>query len=60
MYFQGNAECYGWKPSKDTPYKWLLYSDIASLAQQVGSAFVHLGFTSSNYIGVFSKNRLEV
>ncbi|CAF0748103.1 unnamed protein product [Brachionus calyciflorus] len=51
----------GWKPSLNDPYKWLKYSEVASVAEQIGSCFIHLGLEPSKetFIGIYAKNRLE-
>lgn len=56
-----NGNCYGYKPSDSEAFKWLKYSEVAEIAQQVGSAFVHLGLKpgKEERIGIFAKNRLE-
>jgi len=51
----------GWKPSANEPFKWLKYSQVGEIAEEIGSAFIHLGLEPSkeNYIGIFAKNRPE-
>ncbi len=51
----------GWKPSESEPFKWLKYSQVGEIAQQIGSAFVHLGLepAKENFVGIFAKNRPE-
>ena len=52
----------GWKPSPNEPYKWLKYSEVNTIAEQVGSAFVHFGLEPGqlSFVGIFAKNRPEV
>lgn len=51
----------GWKTSATTPFKWLKYSQVNDIIEQVGSAFVHFGLEPSKetFIGIFAKNRPE-
>lgn len=51
----------GWKPSSNEPFKWLKYSQVNEIAEEIGSAFIHLGMEPSkeNFIGIFAKNRPE-
>jgi len=51
----------GWKPSESEPFKWLKYSQVGEIAQQIGSAFIHFGLepAKENFVGIFAKNRPE-
>lgn len=51
----------GWKPSESEPFKWLKYSQVHEIAQQIGSAFVHFGLepATKTFVGIFAKNRPE-
>jgi long-chain acyl-CoA synthetase len=51
----------GWKTSPSTPFKWLKYSQVHEIAEQIGSAFVHFGLepAKDTLIGIFAKNRPE-
>lgn len=51
----------GWKTSSTTPFKWLKYSEVNDIAEQIGSAFVHFGLEAAKetFIGIFAKNRPE-
>lgn len=51
----------GWKPSENEPFKWLTYSQVGEIAEQLGSAFIHFGMepAKENYVGIFARNRPE-
>lgn len=51
----------GWKPSASDPYKWLKYSEVAQLGEQIGSCFIHLGLepNKETFVGIYAKNRYE-
>lgn len=51
----------GWKPSSDEPYKWLKYSEVDTIAQEVGSGFMELGLEpgKEDFVGIFARNRVE-
>lgn len=51
----------GWKPSANEPFKWLKYSQVNEIVEQIGSAFVHFGLEPSKetFVGIFAKNRPE-
>lgn len=52
----------GWKPSEKEPYKWLKYSEVEKIAQEIGSAFIELGLepAKEGFVGIFARNRVEV
>jgi hypothetical protein len=52
----------GWRPSGDSPYKWLKYSQVKEYAEQIGSALIHFGFEpgKETFIGIYARNRPEV
>jgi len=52
----------GWKPSAKQPFKWIKYSQVNTIAEQVGSAFISLGLepAQNTFIGIYAKNRPEV
>ena len=52
----------GWKPSANEPYKWLKYSEVENIAQELGSAFMELGLepAKESFVGIFARNRVEV
>lgn len=57
-----NADCYGYKPSNDSPFKWISYAQVYEYAKQVGSGMNKLGYepaASDLNIGIFAKNRVE-
>lgn len=51
----------GWKPSSNEPFKWLKYSEVNDISEQIGSAFIHFGLEPSKetFIGIFARNRPE-
>jgi len=51
----------GWKPSEKEPYKWLKYSEVEKIAQEIGSAFIELGLepAKEGFVGIFARNRVE-
>lgn len=51
----------GWKPNAKDPHKWLKYSEVACLAEKIGSGFIHLGLEPSKetFVGIYAKNRVE-
>ena len=51
----------GWKPSSSQPFKWLKYSQVNNIAQQIGSGFNELGLEPGKkiLIGIYAKNRPE-
>lgn len=56
-----NGNFLGWKPNPETPYKWLKYSEVATIAEQIGSCFIHFGLepAKDTFVGIYAKNRLE-
>uniref|UniRef100_A0A672I0P5 Long-chain-fatty-acid--CoA ligase n=1 Tax=Salarias fasciatus TaxID=181472 RepID=A0A672I0P5_SALFA len=55
-----NGPCLGSrKPNQ--PYEWETYGEVASRAENIGSALLHRGHshTGDKYIGIFSQNRPE-
>lgn len=52
----------GWKPSSKESFKWLKYSEVKTLAEQIGSAFVQFGLEPGqhSFVGIFARNRPEV
>lgn len=51
----------GWKQSENDPFRFLKYSEVKEIAEQIGSAFIHFGFepAKETFIGIFAKNRAE-
>ena len=51
----------GWKPSETESYKWLKYSQVFAMSQQLGSSIIKFGLTPSNdsFVGIYAKNRPE-
>ena len=51
----------GWKPSSTQAFKWLKYSQVNNIAQQIGSGFIQLGLEpgKETLIGIYAKNRPE-
>jgi len=57
-----NGDYLGWKPSATEPYKWLKYSEVQKISEQLGSAFIELGIEPSNpqpFVGIYARNRPE-
>jgi len=57
----GNNNYLGWKPSSNEPFKWLSYSQVKNISQQIGSAFIEFGLepAKETYVGIFARNRYE-
>ena len=60
-FFKEDGNFLGWKPNPETPYKWLKYSEVGKIAEQIGSCFIHLGLepAKETFVGIYAKNRLE-
>ncbi|XP_023214161.1 long-chain-fatty-acid--CoA ligase 5-like [Centruroides sculpturatus] len=56
-----NGPCLGWRPSKDSPYKWLSYNEVLTKAGNFGSGLVHIGVKpgQDTFIGIYSQNSVE-
>ncbi|ROL41111.1 Long-chain-fatty-acid--CoA ligase 1 [Anabarilius grahami] len=55
-----NGPCLGSRKPKQ-PYDWLSYSEVIERAENLGSAFLHIGHSKNGdpYVGIFSQNRPE-
>ncbi|XP_076862076.1 long-chain-fatty-acid--CoA ligase 1b [Brachyhypopomus gauderio] len=60
MRVSSDGPCLGSRKPKQ-PYEWLSYSEVLERAENLGSALLHRGHssTSDKYIGIFSQNRPE-
>jgi long-chain acyl-CoA synthetase len=48
----------GWREGNG-PYQWLTYKQVAARAQRVGSGLLALGFKPHDFVGIYSRNKLE-
>ncbi|XP_014663192.1 PREDICTED: long-chain-fatty-acid--CoA ligase 1-like [Priapulus caudatus] len=56
-----NGPAYGYRAEKDSPYKWLSYSEILTHATNLGSGLIQKGLAPrpATFIGLYSQNRIE-
>jgi len=54
----GDGQCLGWREGNG-PYQWLTYKQVAARAQRVGSGLLALGFKPHDFVGIYSRNKLE-
>lgn len=59
--FKDDGEYLGCKPSPTEPYKWLKYSQVGQIAEELGSGFIDFGLepAKETFIGIYAKNRVE-
>ncbi|CAG7731795.1 unnamed protein product, partial [Allacma fusca] len=54
-----NGNCLGWKPEGESSYKWISYETVINRSVNFGRGLRHLGQKEKDFIGIYSKNRVE-
>ncbi|XP_005094742.1 long-chain-fatty-acid--CoA ligase 1 isoform X2 [Aplysia californica] len=57
----GDKPFLGWKPTPDTPFKWMTYNEVNARAKAFGDGLIKLGLPAENdtRVGIYSQNRPE-
>nr|XP_039259669.1 long-chain-fatty-acid--CoA ligase 1-like isoform X2 [Styela clava] len=56
-----DAQCAGWRPKPDEPYKWVTYQQVYEKICKIGSGLIEKGAQTNQdqFIGIYAKNSLE-
>ncbi|CAG7835932.1 unnamed protein product [Allacma fusca] len=54
-----NGNCLGYRPDDQSGYRWLSYETIVNRSTNFGRGLRHLGAKEKEFVGIYSKNRVE-